>query len=189
MGALKRTKGLRRGQGLARMSVKQRAKFVAAGIHFPSSTIRPREPKTAKKAKMRAVKAGRPVVSSEFDRTTVDAILERDGHACARCGGGLWGDRGRGWSIQHRRARGAGGTQRPDTNAPHNGIALCGSATTGCHGYVEAHPREAEDNGFRVPQNGDPAKAPVNHAHLGPNTYLWPNGSWGSRPWREEACA
>lgn len=181
MGTLKRTK-------LNAMSVKQRAKFAAAGIAYPMSTFRPTQRGATKAPKMSTAK-GKRRAETGFDKATVDAILERDGYSCVRHGGELFGERGRDWSIQHRRARGSGGTLRPDTNAPQNGLAVCGSGATGCHGHIEAHPEEAEANGYRVPQNGDPAEVPVNHAHLGPNTYLWPNGSWGSRPWREEACA
>jgi hypothetical protein len=175
---------LKRGKGLSRMSVKQKARFIAAGVSFPSSTFRPREPKTPR---MRAVKAGGRPAATGFDKATSDAILEREGHCCGRCGGALWGERGLDYSIQHRRARGMGGTDRPDTNAPQNGIALCGSATTGCHGYVEAHPEEAEADGYRVPQGGDPLMFPVVHFLHGPGTFLRSNGSWGSRP--EGVCA
>jgi hypothetical protein len=38
---------------------------------------------------------------------------------------------------------------------------MCGSGTTGCHGYVEANPTEATRNGFRIPQNADPAGVPI----------------------------
>lgn len=180
-GRLKRGKALRSRKQLPKMSAKRRAKLAAKGIHNPSSTI-------VTAPRMAAGKAKRPA-DTGFDKATVEAILERDGYSCARCSGALWGERGFDYSIQHRRARGAGGTQRPDTNAIHNGIALCGSGTTGCHGWVEGHRTEAEDNGWAVDQNGDPLKVAVNHAHLGPNTYLWPTGSWGSRPWREGADA
>lgn len=37
----------------------------------------------------------------------------------------------------------------------------CGSGTTGCHGYVEAHPAEAFKRGLRVHRNDDPANEPV----------------------------
>ncbi len=168
---LKRGKGLKRRKRLPQMSANKRAKLAAQGIHNPSSTL---------------VSVETPA-STGFDAATVDAILERDGWSCVRGGSALWGERGRDWSIQHRRARGIGGTDRPDTNAPQNGIALCGSGTTGCHGWVEAHPIEAEAAGWRVPQGGDPLKFPVKHALHGDGTFLHSNGSRGSQP--EEACA
>ena len=33
---------------------------------------------------------------------------------------------------------------------PSNCAALCGHGTTGCHGWVESHPSEAEVEGFHV---------------------------------------
>lgn len=33
---------------------------------------------------------------------------------------------------------------------PSNLITLCGSGTTGCHGWVHGHPREARLNGWIV---------------------------------------
>lgn len=54
-----------------------------------------------------------------------------------------------------------GGTRRGDVNSPANLVLLCGSATTGCHGWVEAHPGEAARLGFRLGQWADPADVPV----------------------------
>lgn len=167
---------------LRRISVKK-----LEGLGFtPSSTLQRGKPMARKAAARR-----RPVArvtrraSSTFDDATVAAILERDGRRCVRHGGVLYGDRGIHWSVQHRRARGMGGTVRPDTSQPQNGIALCGSATTGCHGWVEAHPAEAEANGWRVPQAGDPLKVPVVYGYRanGTNThFLHSDGSRQSRP-------
>jgi hypothetical protein len=178
---LKRSKKIETRKPLSPMSAKRKAKLAAQGVKYPTSTFAADVPKlsTPRQAK-RARDTG-------FDATTVDAILERDGNACGRCGGALWGTRGFDYSIQHRRARGAGGSLAPDTNAPQNGLALCGHGTAGCHGHVESHREEAEDNGWAVPQGGDPLKIPVNHALHGPGTFLHSNGGWGSRP--EEASA
>ena len=161
---------------LAAMSAKRRAQLAEAGISHPVSTFKP-------KPKMATVKRK----DTGFDPIVVDAILERDGHMCARCGGALWGERGLNYSIQHRRARGSGGTDRPDTNMPQNGLALCGSGAgdAGCHSYVESHRDEARDNGWAVRQNKDPLRVAVTHFLHG-RVFLYSNGSWGSRP---EACA
>ncbi len=119
-----------------------------------------------------------------FTQAIVDAILERDGHCCVRCGGALHGQRGLDYSIQHRRARGMGGSRRPDTNSVQNGLAMCGSGTTGCHGWVESHRHEALSCGWAVDQSADPLKVPVVHFLHGIHTlvFLHSNGSWGSRP-------
>ena len=44
---------------------------------------------------------------------------------------------------------------------PANIIELCGSGTTGCHGWVHKHVAEAERLGLIVPLGGDPLTAPV----------------------------
>ena len=51
---------------------------------------------------------------------------------CARCGKDVTYIQS---SIQHRKARGMGGTNDPSINSPANLIVLCGSGTTGCHGH------------------------------------------------------
>lgn len=87
-----------------------------------------------------------------------------DGH-CAWCGFGVNpGDH----SLQHRRSRGMGGTRRADANSPANLILMCGSATTGCHGWIEAHPTEAAARGFRLLQRADPTEIPA----------LYADGTW-----------
>ncbi len=73
-------------------------------------------------------------------------VLERDLYSCVRCGvyTGPFGV----YSIHHRRPRGMGGTKTRES--PANLLLLCGSGTTGCHGYVESHRSEAETNGYIV---------------------------------------
>lgn len=58
---------------------------------------------------------------------------------CARCFRPA-----QGW--QHRVARGRGG---PDDL--YNCVPLCGSGTTGCHGWAEHHPEEAQALRLDVP--------------------------------------
>lgn len=83
-------------------------------------------------------------------------VLARDGYRCVRCGESVFA---RQYSLQHRKARGMGGTRTVET-APDL-ITMCGSGTTGCHGHVEAHPNEAREQGWRVDQAQDTAKVPV----------------------------
>jgi hypothetical protein len=52
---------------------------------------------------------------------------------------------GRATNFQHRRNRSQQGPW-----APSNGIDVCGSGTTGCHGYIHQNPKEADDNGWTV---------------------------------------
>ena len=60
-------------------------------------------------------------------------------------------------AIHHRRARGAGGTRRHDTNLASNGLACCDA----CHRRIESQRTEALAAGWLVPQNGVPAAVPV----------------------------
>ena len=94
-------------------------------------------------------------------RATRTLVWDRDGGACGWCGRPVYeGDH----SLQHRRARGMGGTRRADANSPANLVLVCGSATTGCHGHIEANPQEAARRGFRIGQWQDPSGVPVLYA-------------------------
>jgi hypothetical protein len=71
---------------------------------------------------------------------------------------------GVGLTIQHRKARGMGGSTDPAKNMPASLLSLCGSGTTRCHGWVEAHPAAAADLGYRVAQHEDPRRVPVKYS-------------------------
>lgn len=77
------------------------------------------------------------------DHLTVEAALERASYSCEINGDELRGDRGVGWSVQHRRPRGKGSTRDPGSNRPSNILIVCGSGTTGCHGLLENQLRAA----------------------------------------------
>ena len=62
--------------------------------------------------------------------------LQRDGHRCARCGQSVLNAPG---SLHHRKPRGMGGSGDPRVSDPRNLVLLCGTGTTGCHGWVESH--------------------------------------------------
>jgi hypothetical protein len=50
----------------------------------------------------------------------------------------------------------------PDVrHSPANIVELCGSGTTGCHGWVHQHVKEAERLGLIVPLGRDPRTTPV----------------------------
>jgi len=161
-----------RSKRLEPISPRRRAALAAAGQPFPSSTFAS-PVATPSKPRPRPAQTGP-------DQATVTAVLERDGHQCVRCRGACWGERGRDWSIQHRKARGSGGTSRPDANAPQSLILLCGSATTACHGHVESNRAEAETNGWAVKSNEDPLDKPVLHSLHG-WVFLTADGGWRTR--------
>ena len=95
------------------------------------------------------------------DLETVMAVLHRDGYRCVRCDRPIVGERGVDWSCHHRTPRGMGGSKRPEVNSPAALLSLCGSGTTGCHGYVESHRAEALTNGWLVSRYSDPAAVAV----------------------------
>lgn len=96
---------------------------------------------------------------------TVFLVLDRDRDRCARCYALCEGDRGWDWSIQHRIPRGMGGTSRPELGLTGNLVLLCGSATTGCHGYLEttaAGRQEGAQHGWCLSKfTSDPTGVPV----------------------------
>ncbi|WPH57747.1 hypothetical protein [Mycobacterium phage WXIN] len=59
--------------------------------------------------------------------------------------------------LHHRRARGAGGSRRTDTNTAANCFAICAP----CHLYVESNRTEAQDNGWLVRQGHSPGATPI----------------------------
>lgn len=104
-------------------------------------------------------------MSTAVSARTRQDVLARDNHTCQRCGKyiGPFGD----YSLQHRRARGMGGSKRLDTNLPANLITLCGSATSpdGCHHLIESNPDLARAEGMRLFQAQTPAAEPVLTIH------------------------
>jgi hypothetical protein len=85
----------------------------------------------------------RPAKVSDETRFTV---LGRNGYKCEKCGEDfLWGV-----SVHHRRPRMMGGSKNELLHQPANLIALCGSGTTGCHGWVESHRDKARELGYLI---------------------------------------
>jgi len=83
--------------------------------------------------------------------------------------------------MHHRKKRSHGGLWGPE-----NIIAVCGSGTTGCHGWIEHHPDAAADTGFHVRPWENPAETRIRYrlshwAILLPDgtvTYLEPEKVW-----------
>lgn len=109
-----------------------------------------------------------------------EKVITRDMGKCARCGRHVVHlELGTSWSIHHRRPRGSGGTSLAWVNEAANEIVLCGSGTTGCHGWVEKNRKEAREAGFLVPLNGiqKAAEVAIRHYTLG-LVYLNDEGGW-----------
>lgn len=169
---------LERKQPMNRMSQRRRQERADAGDLNPFTTLPVGVPlnRGAGGGRMAALDR-KPTKNTGPDVATVALVVERDRGCCARCGRHVAsGVRGRDWSVQHRRARGAGGTRRVDTNSPAALILLCGSASTGCHGHAESHRAEAREFGWAVRQSDDPAVMPVLHAVHGGWVLLTPAG-------------
>lgn len=88
---------------------------------------------------------------------TAELVRARAGGRCERCGA----RDSRFMSLHHRKPRGMGGSRDPRINSPANLLLLCGSGTTGCHGWVESNRAEARDLGLLVYRAQDPVQIPV----------------------------
>lgn len=78
---------------------------------------------------------------------TREIVLERDVYRCVSCARPI---QGQVFSIHHRLPRGMGGTSRTDLNLPANLLVLCGSGTTGCHGWIESHRERGYEWGYLI---------------------------------------
>jgi hypothetical protein len=98
---------------------------------------------------------------SQPTQKTCNLMDERDGYCCVRCGKSLYSALT--FSRHHRRMR---SHAFPGLHKPSNLILLCGSGTTGCHGWVHAHPAESYRNGWLVRSTNYPDEMPVmDHRH------------------------
>lgn len=74
----------------------------------------------------------------------------------------LWGGgRGLPRSLQHRRARGMGGSRDHELGQAPNALVVCGDGVRGCHGWIEDHPAKATEYGWRLGPGEDPRTTPV----------------------------
>lgn len=105
--------------------------------------------------------------AGEFTPATVRLVFfDRDGSACFLCRRTLrFEDRGHGWSMHHRKPRGAGGVRGRGAevfSSPANALTLCGSGTTGCHGWAERERDKAIEMGVLISRLAvGPAFAPT----------------------------
>lgn len=97
---------------------------------------------------------------SKPSRKVRDTVIQRDRDRCVRCGRYVPGYPG---SIHHRTPRMMGGTRDPRVNRPSNLVLLCGTGTTGCHGWVESHRDEAKDAGLLIPWWQTPSEVPIRY--------------------------
>jgi hypothetical protein len=104
-------------------------------------------------------------------------IDRREDQRCARCGRVIWEN----GSRHHRKFKSRGGGDEVS-----NGVLLCGSGTTGCHGWAHANPDEAREAGFAVNSWENPKDVPVRlFLAGGAPVYLDDDGQWWLEPPRE----
>lgn len=109
--------------------------------------------------------------------SALELVQERDQGRCASCGLNIVGERGRDWSLHHRRPAQMGGDRNPVSHGPANLLLLHGSGVDVCHGYVESHREESYDLGLLVRRADDPRTVAVEHAVHGP-VFLDEFGGW-----------
>ena len=94
-----------------------------------------------------------------------------DAASCEACG--LWLGREKG-QIQHRVARGMGGTSLPVNNSPANGTLLCGTPFELCHGLCEKRDEGMNEEGFWLRAGEDPLETPILlHSQYGSEVTVW----------------
>ncbi len=99
---------------------------------------------------------------SQPSRLTCQLVDLRDESCCVRCGAYLLGSPA---SRHHRKRRSQ--ASRMEVHSPANLIDLCGTGTTGCHGWVHAHPEEARESGWLLRSTDSPERTPMLHALYG----------------------
>lgn len=94
---------------------------------------------------------------SQPSRRVCDLVDERDDRRCICCGVSLMGVPA---SRHHRHMR---SHPFPGLHEASNLILLCGSGTTGCHGFIHAHPEFAYAQGWLLHSwEEHPDRVPVN---------------------------
>jgi len=64
-------------------------------------------------------------------------------------------------SLHHRKPRKMGGSKDMSLNEASNLMMICGSGTSGCHGYVESNREVSYENGWLVHSFEESASKPV----------------------------
>jgi hypothetical protein len=118
---------------------------------------------------------------SQPTRATCDLVDARDEYCCARCGRSLYSVLT--FSRHHRMMR---SHPFPGLHLPGNVIDVCGSGSTGCHGYIHAHPAESYAKGWLVRGNANllPTDVPILTARHG-WILLDDQGHWTPTPSQE----
>lgn len=106
-------------------------------------------------------------------------VLTRAKYRCEKCGVSL--SETFYYSLHHRTPRGMGGSREVRLNLPSNLVAICGSGTTGCHGWIESNRSVSEDEGWLVSRYQEVAEVPLFISGVGWR-YLTDEGTYSSTP-------
>lgn len=93
-------------------------------------------------------------------QAALDAVTPAlEARSGGRCEVGIPGEcKGKATNRHHRRRRNINADGKADTLG--NLLHLCGSGTTGCHGWITAHPRDARRFGWIILTTDDPDLVP-----------------------------
>lgn len=153
----------------------------------PLERRKPLTVKTAPKGKHRAGR--KPPRDTGPDPKTRALVLVRDGYQCVRCGKPCGPDIAP-YSLQHRVARGAGGTSDPRANSPERLLLMCGTATTGCHGEVEKRGHHDNAHGYWLNSWQNPATEGVIYvSEHGSGIVMWLHADGSLSPDGPECAA
>lgn len=180
-GGLTRTKGLSPGKGLAagkgfgtRKPMKAGKGLARATTPTPSSTPMPRR-----------TPARRPPNKPRVADDVRAVVLARSGGRCEVAADPACRARGRsltsvvGASQHHRLPGRMGGSKRASVHQATNLLQVCGSGTTGCHGWIESNRTVSLCNGWLLHGRENPETRPV-LLHDGRRVVLTADG--GYRP-------
>jgi len=94
--------------------------------------------------------------SEGVDAYTRLQVLTRAYFTCERCGSAQ-----EPWSVHHRTPRGMGGSRKKEINQPQNLLLLCGTGTSGCHGWIESYRERGYLDGYLVKRGFKPEEIPI----------------------------
>ena len=138
--------GATRGRAVVKRTQLKRKPFEAHGKGLQRNKPMPRKRSTARTQPARQVGVGEGLAR--------DRVKARSGGWCEMQVPGVCLGRATNWC--HRVGKGQGGQWRAS-----NGLAGCGSGTTGCHGWCHANPAAARERGWMLRRTEDPAAVPV----------------------------
>lgn len=124
---------------------------------------------------------GKPIGEGMCRRLTKRRARKPDGELhCERCGMNALYPGGKLVTLHHRLKRSQ--LHRIRHWEPANCVWLCGDGVTGCHGWVEANPVAAREEGFHVQPWEEPTEVGVKLWHLDWKCRLDNLGGWMMEP-------